>query len=309
MGRPCVGRGVGCRREHATGRARFDDLRDPRSHGLPPRPARTAPRRARPDPLPRITQIRAAADTGRASPRAYCRRNPRQSTRAHRAVSRLQSVGHWPVGAPDLTRVCRLRRVDASYQRRMDSAARAAEAGSVVRGGRPGRRPVLARARGRPPRHRPCCCGSSSTATGLIEVGERVVFQHPLIRSAIYSAATPGERRKVHRGVCRRHRRGSGADRVVWHRAQATSGPDDTVADDLADAAERAKRRGGWVAAAAYLMRAAQLTQDAQQRAVRALAAAQARRLAGAPDAALRLLALAEIRTAGRVGTGGGRSC
>jgi hypothetical protein len=56
----------------------------------------------------------------------------------------------------------------------------------------------------------------------------------------------------------------------------------------------RAQTRGGLAAAAAFLERATVLTPDPAQRAVRALAAAQAKVQAGAFGAALNLLAMAE---------------
>ena len=83
-------------------------------------------------------------------------------------------------------------------------------------------------------------------------------------------------------------------DRRAWHRAQAAPGPDEEVAAELEQSAGRAQRRGGLVAAAAFLERSAGLTLDPARRAQRALAAAQAKHRAGALDAALGLLAMAQ---------------
>jgi hypothetical protein len=84
-------------------------------------------------------------------------------------------------------------------------------------------------------------------------------------------------------------------DRRAWHRAQATPGPDEGVAEELERSAGRAQARGGVGAAAAFLERSAELTLDPMRRSERLLAAAQAKHLAGAPDAALELLTTAEL--------------
>ena len=83
-------------------------------------------------------------------------------------------------------------------------------------------------------------------------------------------------------------------DRRAWHRAHAIAEPDEEVALELEQSAERAHGRGGLAAAAAFLERSAALTPDPTRRAHRALAAATSKHLAGASQEALRLLASAD---------------
>ena len=84
-------------------------------------------------------------------------------------------------------------------------------------------------------------------------------------------------------------------DRRAWHRAHAAVGVDEAVAGELERSADRARARGGAAAAAAFLARAAELTPDPAERGRRALAAAQAKFDVAAKDAALELLATAEL--------------
>jgi DNA-binding CsgD family transcriptional regulator len=117
--------------------------------------------------------------------------------------------------------------------------------------------------------------GRPAEAAGLIELGARVRFPHPLVRSAVYRASDPGDRRDVHRALADSTDPLLDPDRRAWHRAHATTTPDESVAAEMARSADRAQARGGLAAAAAFLQRAAELTPGPAMRVGRSLAAAQ----------------------------------
>ena len=124
----------------------------------------------------------------------------------------------------------------------------------------------------------------------LLVLSPRVVFRHPLVRSAVYGAAGLKERRDVHRALAEATDPEVDPDRRAWHRAQAAATPDEDLASELERSAGRAQARGGLAAAAAFLERSIALTGDPARRVDRALAAARANLYAGAFDEALRLL-------------------
>ena len=128
-------------------------------------------------------------------------------------------------------------------------------------------------------------------ATGLIELrGGRVYFRHPLVRAALHSIGTAAERRAIHAALAEATDAAVDPDRRAWHRALAGLDPNEELAAELEASAARAQARGGLVAAAAFLERAALATPNASRRTVRLLSAAAVKFEAGMPDAAHELI-------------------
>lgn len=102
----------------------------------------------------------------------------------------------------------------------------------------------------------------------LIEAGSsRLTFRHPLVRSAVYQAASWAERQAVHAALAAVL--DGQPDRRVWHQAAAAAGPDERVATDLDAAATRAERRGAIVTAISAIRRAAELSETPASRGLR----------------------------------------
>jgi DNA-binding CsgD family transcriptional regulator len=140
----------------------------------------------------------------------------------------------------------------------------------------------------------PAEAATPAAEADLVEFGAWVRFRHPLVRSAAYRSAALQDRQDVHRALAEVTDPQLDPDRRAWHLAQAAPGPDKNVAAELERSAGRARARGGLAAAAAFLERSAMLTLDPGRRAQRLLAAARAKRDAGALDAALGLLVAVE---------------
>src|SRR5579864_1273354 len=127
-----------------------------------------------------------------------------------------------------------------------------------------------------------------AVAAGLLDA--RLQFRHALVRSAVYHAATDGQRRRVHLALAEVTDPELDPDHRAWHLAEAATGPEESVAEELERSAGRAQRRGGRAAAAGLLERAAEMTPEPQRRSLRLLLAAHAQLTAGYTDRAQLLL-------------------
>jgi DNA-binding CsgD family transcriptional regulator len=224
---------------------------------------------------------------------AETRGNPLALLELPRGVPGVAGVAGVPgvAGAPGLSGLPG--RIEDSFRRRVEVLPAATQQLMLVAAAEPAGDPALV---WRAAERLGIGIGAVAPAAdaGLLVIGERVVFRHPLVRSAVYLAAPPAERRAAHQALAGATDPQADPDRRAWHRAQASPGPDEGVASELERSAGRAQARGGLAAAAAFLERAAALTLDPARRAGRALAAAQATYQAGAFDAALGLLGTGE---------------
>jgi len=130
--------------------------------------------------------------------------------------------------------------------------------------------------------------GPAETAGLAGIVDGSVVFRHPLVRSAIYTAANAERRREAHVALAAAIT--SEPDRCLWHAAASAAGPDETIAGEVELLAVRLARRGAIGPAVAAARRAAALSADSARRCSRLLKAAELAFEAGEPDL-LQLLA------------------
>jgi DNA-binding CsgD family transcriptional regulator/tetratricopeptide (TPR) repeat protein len=133
--------------------------------------------------------------------------------------------------------------------------------------------------------------------SGLLEADPStgaVAMRHPLVRSAIYQAATSADRRRAHLALADAYAAIGDADRQVWQRSAAAEGPDDDVAAALELIGSRAQRRGGHASARAAFERAVALCANPARRAALTFAAARSAWACGQVGPARALLATAE---------------
>lgn len=134
----------------------------------------------------------------------------------------------------------------------------------------------------------------AAVEAGLAEIGSRVTFRHPLIRSTAYRSVPLSDRQVIHSALAAVIDRELEPDRRAWHLGHAAIGPDDEVAAELERCAGRVRARGGVAAAAAFLERASALTLDPSSRCDRTIAAASAKAQAGSLEVAKDLLKVAD---------------
>jgi hypothetical protein len=131
-------------------------------------------------------------------------------------------------------------RIEQTFLRRYEALPPAAKQLSLVAAVESAGDPVLVwRAAGRLG-IRPDAAAAAE-AGGLLVIGAQVVFRHPLVRSAVYRAASPQERRTVHRALAEATDPQADPDRRAWHLAEAAPGPDEEVAAELERSAGRAR--------------------------------------------------------------------
>src|SRR5580765_7517411 len=117
---------------------------------------------------------------------------------------------------------------------------------------------------------------------GLVRIhAGSVAFRHPLVRSAVYHAASADDRRAAHLTLADALTAEHDSDRRAWHLAAAAEGPDESVAAALEAAASRFAERGGQASASRALERAAELSEDDDAIALRLHAAGRAAEHAG----------------------------
>ncbi len=131
-------------------------------------------------------------------------------------------------------------------------------------------------------------------SANLIHIdGTEARFRHSLVRSAMHQTAGLAIRQRIHAALALIIR--DQLDRVLWHRAAATIGPDDQLAAEHDRMATRAQRRGAVAMAIEVLEIAARLSSTAKARSDRLLRAAELAADLGQPELLERLLRLPDV--------------
>jgi DNA-binding CsgD family transcriptional regulator len=185
-------------------------------------------------------------------------------------------------------------RIEEDYRRQLALLPAVTQSLLLIAAAEPAGDPVLV---WRAARHLgvPAEAAEPAVAAGLVEFSGQVRFCHPQARAAIYRAASSRQRQGAHRALAETARYDASPDQRAWHQALAAPHLDEDTAAELTRSAGQAFARGGLAAVAAFGERAAELTPEPAHRSRRALAAARAKREAGALDAARRLLAMAQV--------------
>jgi DNA-binding CsgD family transcriptional regulator len=260
--------------------AQFDGLPELILSGLAPEDARHLLGSALTAPVDEAVRERFIAET-RGNPLALLELSRRLTAAGYQgAFDRQDSRGLWT-------------RLEESFQRRVEGVSPGARMLLLIAAAEPAGDPALLW-RTADLLGVPRDAAGSLEDSGLLQVGAKVEFRHPLVRSAVYRLAALGARRSVHGALAEVTDPELDPDRRAWHLALAAAGPDEQVAAELERSGDRARARGGYAAEAAFLERALTLTADFDRRAVRALAAARARLAAGEPRTARDLLSVAE---------------
>src|ERR1700722_8306959 len=221
---------------------------------------------------------------------AETRGNPRALLEVQRGLTPADLAGGFGLPSSGLTLP---RRVQDSYRQRLAPLPPATRLLLLIAAAEPTGDPVLV---WRAASYLGVEAGAAAPATtaGLVKFSGQVRLCDPQARTAIYRAASPPQRQRVHRALAEATDAKLHPDQRAWHRAHASPHLDEDVAAELERSAGHARARGGLAAAAAFCERAAELTPEPGRRAHRALDAAQATYAAGALDPALRLLAMAQ---------------
>ena len=194
-------------------------------------------------------------------------------------------------GLPSRTGVRNM--VEGSYIHRLRRLPSAAQQLLLIAAAEPVGDPVLLRRAAAALAIEPSEADAAEDA-GLIRIDTHVEFAHPLVRSAVYGSAAAEARRRAHEALADATDPETDPDRRAWHRARAARGPNEEVALELERSASRAQARGGMAAAAVFLEQATALSVAPEQRAERALRAAQLKYEAGSLEDAETLIVAAE---------------